>query len=210
MAGHASDDGTIAADSPADDETIAAESPAVDDETIAAEMAAAATSETPPVVDIASLTDEVRALRGEFERFYPLATQAITRNEAQRVLAERLDSAERRLEGRAVQPIALALARLLRDVRRFDRQDTDHALDHLAHVEHELAAILTRHGLHEFGEVGDAFDQRAHRPLEGHVGGDGSGVVSEVHAPGLAFGDDIVVKAEVTVRPPDQPQEVGR
>ncbi|MBW3606267.1 MAG: nucleotide exchange factor GrpE [Actinobacteria bacterium] len=180
-----------------------------DSEAMATESPAAATSEDTPVAGLAVLAGEVRALRSEFERFYPLATQALARNEAHRTLAERLDSAERRLEGRAVQPIALALAQLLRDVRRFDRQDPDRALEHLAHVEDELAAILTRHGLREFGEAGDVFDQQAHRPLRGHVGDDGQGVVSEVHARGLAFGDDIVVKADVAVLPPDQRQEVG-
>lgn len=153
--------------------------------------------------DPADVAGQVAALRRDLDTLLPHVVRALTRDEAHAALIARLDDAERRLQARSGQPLALALARLLWDVRRFDRRDMTAAGAHLTYVEDELSAILRRHGLEEFGEPGEAFDQERHRPVAGVVGADGGAVVAEVVTPGLAFGDDVVVRAVVHVRPAD-------
>lgn len=158
---------------------------------------------TSPTTDLAALGEQVAALRRDVDTMLPHVVSALTRDEAHEALVARLDAAERRLEARSVQPLALAVARLLHDVRRLDRRDLKSAPQHLQHVEDELSSILRRHGFEEFGAVGEPFHQHRHLALSGRVAEDGGGVVADVVTRGLAFGEDVVTRAEVRVRPID-------
>lgn len=153
--------------------------------------------------DLAALGEQIAALRRDLDTVLPHVVHALTRDEAHEALVARLDAAERRLEARAIHPLALDVARLLHDVRRFDRRGQRSAPNHLQHVEDGLSAMLRRHGFEETGAVGEPFDQQRHRVLAGRVSDDGRAVVAEVVTRGLAFGEDIVTRAEVSVRPAD-------
>lgn len=157
----------------------------------------------PLTTDVAVLSEQIAALQRDIDTMLPHVVRALTRDEAHDALVARLDAAERRLEARSVQPLALAVAHLLHDVRRLDRRDLTSALQHLQHVENELSAILRRHGFEEFGTVGELFDQQRHVAATGRVTEDGAGVVADVVTHGLTFGDDVVIRAEVRVRPVD-------
>jgi hypothetical protein len=147
-------------------------------------------------VPVSVVAEIVRAaVRDELDSVLPHLVAAIKRDRAFDALAERLHNAEGRLEARRERPIAVALLRFLHRLRHLD---FDEILRESFDI--EIAEILHAAGFEEFGEVGDPYDPARHEPLEGRTVG-GTGTVAEVHASGLSSFGDVIVRAQVRLRP---------
>jgi hypothetical protein len=155
--------------------------------------AAAARAPVDAPVDATSVVRE--AVRAEFDQVVPHLVAALKRDRAFDDLTRRLADTERRLDARRDRPLAVAVHRLLQRVRRLSMEpETRSALDA------EIVATLGRAGFGEFGAVGDTFDPDLHDPIAGRTDG-GKGTVAEVLASGLASYRDVVIRAQVRVRP---------
>jgi hypothetical protein len=135
------------------------------------------------------------AVRTEFDQVVPHLVAALKRDRAFDDLVKRLADTERRLDVRRDRPLAVSVHRLLQRVRRLSMEpETRAALDA------EILEILDQAGFGEYGAVGDTFDPDLHDPIAGRTDG-GRAQVVEVLASGLASYGDVVIRAQVRVRP---------
>lgn len=141
-----------------------------------------------------AVADEVRqAVRDELDQVMPHLLGALKRDRAFDALEERLRVAERRLEARKERPVAVALLRVLHQLRHLD-------FDPVAKValDQELVGVLAKAGYEEIGAVGEPFDPARHKALGGATK-DGEGSVVELYATGLACSGEVTVPAQVRV-----------
>jgi hypothetical protein len=145
-------------------------------------------------VEAAGLAGEVRqAIREELDQVLPHLLGALKRDRAFDALTARLQETERRLEAHRERPMAVAVHRVLCQLRRlaFDG-------DARAALDAELVKVLAEAGFEEFGAVGERFDPVRHEALAGAAEG-GRAVVVELYATGLGCFGQVVKAAQVRV-----------
>ncbi len=166
------------------------------------EHAAPKATGSAPAADLAGQVADV--VRAEFDQVVPHLVAALKRDRAFDALAERLQTAERRLDARRERPTMTSLLALLHRLRHLDIDP-----EIFGSIDAEIVEILRQAGYREFGEVGEPFDPGRHEALEGRTIG-GGGVVRQVFASGLASFDEVVVRAKVHVEPePASARPVG-
>lgn len=141
------------------------------------------------------------AVRAELDQVVPHVVAALKRDAAVKDLADRLNSAERRLGEREQRPLVSGIRRVLGLVRRMDFEPA--ARETLLS---ELEQLLVGAGYAEFGETGEPFDPARHEALDGSASPT-TAVIAEVLDPGLETLGEVVVRARVRVADGSTPQE---
>lgn len=135
-------------------------------------------------------------IESELDKVIPHVVSALKADQATRAMAQRLESAEKRLADRGNRPIISKLVMVLEKVRRLEFDEAAKSL-----IVADLEDALVGAGYTEFGEVGDVFDPERHEVLDGSVSM-GEAVVLDVLEPGLEVLGDVVVRARVKVGEP--------
>jgi hypothetical protein len=141
-------------------------------------------------------TEVIRAaVRAEFDEVLPHVVEALRRNNAFDEIADRLRSAERRLEARRERPAIVGVHHVLDRIRHLD---FDPAIKRA--LEDDIVRLLNEAGYEETGQVGEVYDPARQDAIDGRAM-DGQAVVVKVHTRGLTSFGDVVVRAKVEISP---------
>lgn len=149
--------------------------------------------------EVASVISE---MRGDLDRIVPHIISILRRDEEGH--RQRLAELERRSRELPTWPMAVGVHAFAERMRR-----TEMSPELFESIEVELNALLTAHGFRSFGRVGEAFESDHHEVASSFGRGAGPWVVDEVLVRGLAWMEQVVQRAVVTVSPAQERQGVN-
>lgn len=143
--------------------------------------------------DCAELVKQIHEMRANIEKLVPHIQVALRRAEQENV--DKLHKLEKSVRENPSWPLAAKIHRMGEHLRR---SDVDREL--VATVCDEIEMILSGFGYRTFGAVDEPFDPEIHHVVESaQTVSATSASVERVHARGLCWIDQVVVKAHVSV-----------